>query len=260
MIKNFKDIDKTDTNIFGGKAVNLGILIQSGFLVPDGFCVSVDGGDFATELSQLKGKEFAIRSSATSEDSIGASFAGQYDTFLNIQRKDVLKYVKKCQKSLNTKRAQEYRKIKNITKAKMAVVVQEMIQSEVAGISFTVHPVTKDKNQMIIEACWGLGEAIVSGLITPDSYVINIGDWSIIDVSINVQKKMLIRDEKNGANKWVDVISQKQDKQILANKKIIELAKICKKIENHYQMPQDIEWALEKNKFYITQSRPITTL
>jgi pyruvate,water dikinase len=135
-----------------------------------------------------------------------------------------------------------------------------MIQSEVSGVCFTVHPVTKDKNQMVIEAGWGLGEAVVGGKITPDAYVIDKSDWSILDINISEQNMMLVRDLSKGGIKEVTVSKAKQEKQKLDNKRILELAKICQKIEDHYKSPQDIEWAMEKGKLYITQSRPITTL
>lgn len=133
-----------------------------------------------------------------------------------------------------------------------------MIQSEVSGICFTVHPVTKDKNQMVIEAGWGLGEAIVGGKITPDTYVIDKKSWTILDKNISGQEIMIVRND-NGT-KEAEVPKAKQAKQKLPDKQILKLAQICQKIEAHYKKPQDIEWALEKGKFYITQSRPITTL
>jgi pyruvate,water dikinase len=140
----------------------------------------------------------------------------------------------------------------------VAVVVQKMIQSEISGICFTVHPVTEDRNQMVIEAGYGLGEAIVGGKITPDTYVINKKTLSILDKNISEQSMMIIR---SGAGiKEAKVPQAQRSKQKLADKQILELAKVCKKIEEHYKFPQDIEWALEKGKFYITQSRPITTL
>ena len=140
----------------------------------------------------------------------------------------------------------------------VAVIIQEMIQSESSGVCFTVHPVTKDKNQMIIEAAWGLGEILVSGQITPDTYVIEKSNLEILDINLNLQEKMIIQAKKG--DKTVAVLKTKREKQKLSERQIRELAKLCIKIENHYKDPQDIEWALEKNKFYIVQSRPITAL
>ena len=127
-----------------------------------------------------------------------------------------------------------------------------------SGITFTVHPVTKDKNQVVIEAGFGLGEAIVGGMITPDTYVIHKDDFSILDINISEQSFAIVRSEKGNRNKKLNKATG--GKQKLTGRQIVELAKICKKIEEHYKHPQDIEWALEKGKFYITQSRPITTL
>jgi len=210
----------------------------------------------------LDAKYMAVRSSATAEDSKTASWAGELETYLFVTQKNLLEQVKTCWSSLFTPRAIFYRHEKNLlkTKVSVAVVIQKMIDSEVSGITFTVHPVTKDYNQMIIEAGYGLGEAIVSGSITPDSYIIDKKDELILDVSISKQEKMMVVKGTAGGLKTVAVPKAKQEKQKLAGPKIMELAKLCAKIEKHYKHPQDIEWALEKGKLYILQSRPITTL
>jgi len=210
---------------------------------------------------ELNSAFVAVRSSATAEDLDDASWAGELETYLNTDKKHLLENVKKCWSSLFTPRAIFYRKEKELSKKKVsvAVVVQEMIESEISGICFTVHPITKDKNQMIIEAGWGLGEAIVSGSITPDSYVVNKINMFISDINISKKDKKMVRCLKRGV-KWENVPKEKQEIQVLFGDKIIELAKICIAIEKHYKKPQDIEWAYKKGKFYITQSRPITTL
>ena len=203
----------------------------------------------------------AVRSSATAEDSSVASWAGELESYLDTTEKMLLENVKKCWSSLFTPRAIFYRHEKKLLKIKVsvAVVIQKMIESEISGITFTVHPVTEDKKQMIIEAGWGLGEAIVSGQITPDAYVLDKRDYSILDINISKQEIMIIR-KPGGGVKTVAVPKAKQEKQVLSGKQIIELAKICAGIEKHYKKPQDIEWAFAKGKFYILQSRPITTL
>ncbi len=210
----------------------------------------------------------AVRSSATAEDSEIASWAGELDTFLNITRENVVENVKKCWASLFTPRAIFYRHEKGLIDAQVsvAVVIQQMIQSEISGICFTVHPVTEDYDQMIIEAGLGLGEAIVSGQITPDSYVVSKSELSLLDVNVAHQKKMLVKDSTNvgdandtNVNVWVD-LKEEGKEQKLTGKQIIELAELCVKIEKHYGFPCDIEWAFAADKFYITQSRPITTL
>ena len=145
------------------------------------------------------------------------------------------------------------------TKISVAVVVQKMVQSEVSGIAFSVHPVTEDYNQMIIEAGFGLGEAIVSGQVTPDSYVIEKMPRRIIDKNITYQCRALWRG-KEGGNEWRDLSETEGSKPALSDAQALELAEIVLRIETHYGFPCDIEWAWEAGQFYITQSRPITTL
>ena len=213
-------------------------------------------------FQELGAKFVAVRSSATAEDSKTASWAGELETYLYVTEKNLVDTIRTCWSSLFTPRAIFYRHKKKLlkTKVSVAVVVQKMVHSEVSGIAFTVHPVTKDYNQMIIEAGYGLGEAIVSGSITPDSYIIDKKDELIMDVSIAKQEKMMLIKGASGGLKWSPVPKIKQEKQKLPSPKIMELAKLCAKIEKHYQHPQDIEWALEGGKLYILQSRPITTL
>jgi len=224
------------------------------------------------------GAEFvAVRSSATAEDSEVASWAGELESYLNTTRDNVCEKVKRCWSSLFTTRAIFYRFEKNLQDASVsvAVVVQKMVQSDISGIAFTVHPVTEDYDQMIIEAGYGLGEAIVSGQITPDSYVVGKKEMNIIEINIGAQTRKLIRktptsilplsgggqggDEEDVANEWIE-LGAEGEKQKLTGKEIIEMAKVCVQIEDHYGFPCDIEWAMENGRIFITQSRPITTL
>jgi len=234
--------------------------------------------EILSEFSKLKTKYVAVRSSATAEDSSIASWAGELDTYLNTNKKTLIANIKKCWASLFGTRALFYafekkmitpnyqKKIKDKTLKKLeefypvnvAVVIQKMVQSEVSGVCFTVHPVTKDRKQIVIEACYGLGEAIVGGRVSPDTYVIDKKEWKILDKNISEQKTMIVKGGKG--TKEVKVPPVKQRKQKLSDKQIITLAKICKRIEDHYKKPQDIEWAMEKEKLYILQSRAITTL
>jgi len=213
------------------------------------------------QFKNLNTKYVAIRSSATAEDGQEHAWAGQLDSFLNTTEKDLLEKVQHCWASLFTPRAIFYRFEKGLhtTQISVAVVVQKMVNSEISGIAFSVHPVTEDKNQLIIEAGLGLGEAIVSGQITPDSYVVKKEPRRIIDVNVNTQTKGLYR-VQNGGNEWRDISKEQGEKQVLSDSEILELSKIILRIENHYNFPVDIEWAYEDGKFYITQSRPITTL
>lgn len=212
-------------------------------------------------FKKLESKYVAVRSSATAEDSASAAWAGQLESYLNTTEENLLENVKKCWASLFTPRAIFYRFEKDLHKQKIsvAVVVQKMIESEKSGIAFSVHPVTQDRNQLIIEAGFGLGEAIVSGQITPDSYVVEKEPRRIIDKNIQAQTKGLYRAE-NGGNEWRDISKEQGEKQVLSDKEILGLSEIILRIEKHYNFPIDIEWVFAKNKFYIVQSRPITTL
>ncbi|PIT87676.1 MAG: hypothetical protein COU31_01860 [Candidatus Magasanikbacteria bacterium CG10_big_fil_rev_8_21_14_0_10_40_10] len=219
----------------------------------------------------------AVRSSATAEDSNVASWAGELETFLNTDRACLTDNIKKCWSSLFTPRAIFYRHEKKMmdSAVSVAVVVQAMIQSDVSGICFTVHPVTEDKNSLIIEAGLGLGEAIVGGQITPDSYVVDKTDMSVNDINVAIQSKKLIRRLVKSSrpaslspgfiippdpNQWVELSESQGGQQKMTGRQIIELAELCVKIEKRYGYPCDIEWAMANNKFYITQCRPITTL
>lgn len=212
------------------------------------------------EFDKLGAEHVAVRSSATCEDSKSDAWAGQLESYLYVTRKNLLENVQKCWASLFTPRAIFYRVERKLIKknVSVAVVVQKMVNSEVSGVCFTVHPVTRDRDQMIIEGGWGLGEAIVQGIITPDSYVVEKSTMKLVDINVNSQEKQIVRGKELTEEKPVP--AAKRDKQKLSEKQILELADICKKIENHYEFPCDIEWAIERGKFYITQSRPITTL
>ncbi len=282
----------------------------------------------------------AVRSSATAEDGATAAWAGQLDSFLNTTKDTLLQNIQKCWASLFTPRAifygfeKGYYTSPSVIPAKssragiqdseqsgsrisakpdsgmtnpisVAVVIQTMVQSEISGIAFSVHPVTEDRNQLIIEAGFGLGEAIVSGQITPDSYVVTKQPLEIIDKNIVPQDRMLVR-AQSGGNEWVSIPSVIPDNrgsasairdpelarldygsqagmtaQKLSDIQILELSKLIIKIENHYGFPCDIEWAFisspvipdatsqsagagdpesSHGQFFITQSRPITTL
>lgn len=221
--------------------------------------------DIALEIKkQFKklGSEYvAVRSSATAEDGTDHAWAGQLESYLNTTEADLLDKVKHCWASLFTPRAIFYRfeKMLHSTKISVAVVVQKMIESEVSGIAFSVHPVTEDHNQLIIEAGFGLGEAIVSGSVTPNSYVVEKIPRRIIDINVSTQERGLYR-VQSGGNEWKEITEPKASSQVLDEKRILDLSEIILNIENHYGFPCDIEWAYEAGKFYIVQSRPITTL
>lgn len=204
----------------------------------------------------------AVRSSATAEDLPTASFAGQQSTYLNVRgEKDVLQAVHQCWASLYTPRAIYYR-VKNDfehSKVFIAVVVQKMVDSKKSGIIFTMNPVTNNKDEIIIDAGFGLGDSIVSGAVSPNTYTVDKNYWSIIDKKIPGQKWMFIRDVSTGRTTKIILSEEKAKKQVLTDEEIITLSKLAKKIEDHYNFPQDIEFAIENNRLYIVQTRPITT-
>lgn len=216
--------------------------------------------EILSEFKTLDTEFVAVRSSATAEDGADHAWAGQLESYLNTTEKDILEKVQHCWASLFTPRAIFYRFEKGLhdTHISVAVVVQKMVNSEKSGIAFSVHPVTEDRNQLIIEAGLGLGEAIVSGSVTPDSYVVEKEPRNIIDININHQNRALYR-KPEGGNEWKD-LGDTGKEQVLNQEEILGLSEIILTIENHYGFPCDIEWAYENNKFYIVQSRPITTL
>ncbi|MBZ2164772.1 phosphoenolpyruvate synthase [Methanobacterium spitsbergense] len=204
----------------------------------------------------------AIRSSATAEDLPEASFAGQQDTYLNIRgSEDVVEYVQKCWASLFESRAIFYREENDFDHSKVyiAVVVQEMVNAEKAGVMFTVHPSTGEE-KILIEAAWGLGEGVVSGTVTPDTCWYDKEKNEILDYKISDKKVMFDRDPDTGYTVKVDVPEDLREKRVLSNDEITQLAQLGKRIQNHYNFPQDTEWAIEGGKIYMLQSRPVTTL
>lgn len=310
-VLHLDEIDKTSLPYVGGKGANLGEMIQAGFPVPDGFCVttaayrsfidrSEEMAEMFTQLDsldlsqldslQLLGKRirthllalempddirsavlqawkasgteafYAIRSSATAEDLPTASFAGQQDTYLNIKGEEsLLKAIQKCWASLFTDRAISYR-IKNgfdHRSVYLSVVVQQMVFPEVSGIMFTADPISGHRKTISIDASFGLGEALVSGLVSADLYQVRSGN--IVKKQI-AEKKIAIDPLPEGGTITRDVPADQQTKQALSDEKIRELAQLGKRIEQHYGAEQDIEWGLADGKFFILQSRPVTSL
>ncbi|MDD2655526.1 MAG: phosphoenolpyruvate synthase [Candidatus ainarchaeum sp.] len=215
------------------------------------------------KLCEMRGETVyvAVRSSATAEDLPTASFAGQQSTYLNVHGEDdVIKAVKDCWASLFTPRAIFYRvqnKFEHM-KVGLAAVVQEMVQSEKAGVMFTVDPISEDMEVIMIEAAYGLGEVVVSGSVTPDTYRVNKKSMKILTKDIAKQDWMLVKHGEK--NVKAEIKEDAQGKQKLTDEQIIGFAKLGKRIEEHYKFPQDIEWAVQKDELFIVQSRPITTL
>ncbi|MFV8518284.1 phosphoenolpyruvate synthase [Bacillus sp. SBS7] len=203
---------------------------------------------------------YAVRSSATAEDLPYASFAGQQDTYLNIIGEEaVLQHVRKCWASLFTERAVTYRMQNGFehNQVSICVVVQKMVFPEASGILFTADPVTSNRKVLSIDASFGLGEALVSGLVSADNYKVKEGE---ITETMIATKKIAIYAVKEGGTETKQIDPAQQKLQTLSEQQILQLASIGRQIEAYFGCPQDIEWCLAHNTFYIVQSRPITTL
>jgi pyruvate,water dikinase len=208
----------------------------------------------------------AVRSSATAEDLAEASFAGQQSTYLNVEGKaEVVQAVQKCWASLFEPQAIFYRARAGFDHSNvgMGVVVQRMVQAERSGVMFTINPVTNDDCSMVIEAVFGLGEAVVSGLVTPDMYVVDKASGAILDRQIVAQEKELVRRPKAISDEeqchWVRVAFERRFRPKLSDEEVGELAAIGGRIEQHFGCPQDIEWAWNDGTFWIVQARPVTS-
>ena len=314
LIVFFKEIDKGDIALVGGKGANLGEMANSGFPVPNGFALTVAAYDLflqennliaevskilkvlnrdnPAELEQaarkiqgliIRGKipqeiisqtdsayrrlsgafkkaQVAVRSSATAEDLPDASFAGQQATFLNIKGEaNLLIAVRECWASLFTARAIFYRVENKVAhdRVKISVIVQKMIQSEVSGVMFSIDPVTNEKDRIVIEAVWGLGEMIVQGSVIPDKYVVQKETFAILSKDVSDQSIQLIK--VGNETKEANVPKKLIDRQKISDEEIIKLAKMSDNLQKHYYFPQDSEWAKEKKELYLVQTRPVTT-
>jgi pyruvate,water dikinase len=291
---DLQKIDKTQVAVAGGKGANLGELCRvDGVQVPEGWCVTTEvfkdivgrneafvrlvaqldnGYDAAVcvEIRRLIAGmvvpleiapegAYAVRSSATAEDLPWASFAGQQDTYLNISgRESLLAHISKCWASLFTDRAVIYRIQQGIDhrQVSLAVVIQRMVFADVSGILFTADPVSGHRKVVSIDASFGLGEALVAGLVNADNYKVKDGEITGKMVSA---KKLGIYAGDHGV-KQRELTTEMQNKQALTDAQILQLAETGRKIEAHFGRPQDIEWCLAGEEFYIVQSRPITTL
>lgn len=269
-------IDCRDKALAGGKAVNLGILLRAEFNVPDGFCVTTDAyrywagtrseeipSDLIEEITRayraMGSPAVAVRSSATAEDMSEASMAGQYDTFLDIQDEDsLLNRVRCCWASLDSPRTRAYLKEHGIelSQVAMAVVVQRLVPSDVAGVLFSANPQTGSKNEMLVEASWGLGESVVSGLVQPDVLRIDKSTGRVIHARI-ADKQIMIPPGMHGE---VPVEEARRRIPCVKGGDVSALWKLGIQAANHFGKPQDIEWAIHDGNLFLLQSRPITTL
>lgn len=274
IIKFLENITNNDLKEVGGKAASLGELIQSGNAVPNGFVITTEaykrfynqkipteiGQEILQAFDKLGAKRVAVRSSAVAEDSPTFSWAGQLESYLNISREELLDYIIKCWASISSERALFYGVQQKIKKEEIGigVIVHEMVNPEISGVLFTVNPISKNYDEIMIESGFGLGEVLVQGLISPDSFVVDKKTFKIKTKKINYQKLKLSFLE--GKNKKIILSKAEGSKQTISDEQVKELAKLGTKIEKYYAQPQDIEWAIEKGSIYILQSRPITTL
>src|SRR5437867_3060953 len=215
-----------------------------------------------TGTTQVK---VAVRSSATSEDLPDASFAGQQDTFLNVKGEEQLvHYVQKCWSSLYTPRAIFYREEKGFPHEKVliSVGVQKMVDSEVSGVIFTLDPVNGDPSKIIIESTWGLGEALVAGVVRPDRFIVDKGTLQIVHKEIVPKMVEHVPNHETGLTMEREVPAERRNAASLGDEQVVELARLARDIEDHYQTPQDVEFAVERSKsgqkVYVVQTRPET--
>ena len=215
---------------------------------------NLDGGEFEEAF-------VAVRSSATAEDLPDASFAGQQETFLNVTRDDLVERVKECWASLFTQRAIYYREQQGFEHraVDIAVVVQRMVDAEKSGVMFTSHPST-GAPELIVEAAWGLGEAVVSGEVSPDNYRIDRETGDVDEATIADKKTMCVKDPETGETAMKPVPDEKREARVLDDEEIDSLVAIGEQVEEHYGEPQDVEWAIIDGEVFMLQSRPITTI
>lgn len=202
----------------------------------------------------------AVRTSATAEDMPKTSFAGMGDTILNVKGEaNLMEAIKKCWASLYTARSIFYRVENKIPheKVKISVIVQKMVQSQVSGVIFSIDPVNNDKDKIIIESVWGLGEMIVQGSVTPDRYIVQKETFKILSKEISDQSIQLVKEGTE--TKEMKVRQKLIGRQKITDAEIVKLAKYSDRLQKHYYFPQDTEWAKEKNNLYIVQTRPVTT-
>ncbi len=288
-VTELRMVGRDDLALAGGKGANLGELLRTGFPVPDGFVITTDayaavaeglGADTGTRAAlesasipdelraaiveayrRLGGGPVAVRSSATAEDLPGAAFAGQQDTFLGVLGESaLLDAVRRCWGSLWTERAVAYRAKLGIPpdEVRIAVVVQRMVEAEFAGVLFTANPVSGDRGQVVIEASAGLGEAVVSGLVTPDHYVLD-ARGSLREFSPGRREVVLRSATGGGVSRATDDRdspgAQRLDDAVLA-----ELARLGTEVAAHFGRPQDIEWASADGRVRLLQARPMTAV
>jgi pyruvate,water dikinase len=295
-VLRFEEVGEGDTHLVGGKGLRLAEMAQAGLPVLPGFCVTtaayrafltyngleaiVSAGDETAVRDHIASADLppdvasaihgahetlkdpvAVRSSATAEDSQDASFAGQYDTYLNVVGSEaVLEKVRACWAGLWSERALAYMREQGLDpfQADMGVVVQRQGRAQTAGVLFTLNPLTGREEEMVVEAAWGLGEAVVSGRVTPDHYVVNALDRQVLTRDIANQSVMLVADDDAGVREE-PLPSDQRDRPVLSDEQLLELTELGYHVQDLYGYPQDIEWALVDGGFVLLQTRPLTS-
>ncbi len=227
-----------DIKLFGGKAASLAKLMRGGFNVPSGFVIGTNAkmspaleSEIMKWVEALGLERVAVRSSAVAEDGQKSSWAGQFESFLNINKNELIVKIKECISSANSARALAYSKDMDTLPGKVAVIVQKMVRPDFAGVAFSANPINNSKDEIVIEATKGLGDKLVSGDITPDTYVVKLTN-----------------------------ITRSSPDPLLTDKQIGDLSGLVRDIEAFFGFPVDVEWAYAGGKFYVLQSRPITTI
>lgn len=274
-----------DGTVVGGKAANLSQL-AAGYRVPPGFCLAAPVFDrarandsepsalppavrdeLAVAYGELAGRcgvsalGVAVRSSAADEDGAGASFAGQHESYLNVVGPDaVAGAVRRCWESAYTSRAVEYRRRQDLVleSVRLAVLVQQLVAADVSAVVFSANPVSGSRQEVVIEACWGLGESIVGGTVTPDTYVVRKEDLTVVSQTISEKTRMTV--PVRGGTREVETPMFLRTRPALDEEQAVEMARLAMDLEREMGCPVDVECAYEDGLLYLLQCRPVTAL
>jgi len=266
-----------DVALVGGKAANLSRLARLYHRVPDGFCLPVTMLDQAHPLDlrddivraisdlmachHLPDLSVAVRSSAVDEDGAGASFAGQYETYLNIAGAEaIIQAVTRCWESAQSERALEYHRRQGspIERVGLAVFVQQLVRSDVSAVVFSANPVTGNRDEVVINASWGLGESLVGGTVTPDTFIVRKPDLAVINRKIADKQRMTV--SVPGGTREVEVPRFLRNEASLSEEQVLEIAQLALSLEETMGYPVDVECSYAGGQLYLLQCRPITAL
>jgi len=266
-----------DVALVGGKAANLSRLARASHRVPDGFCIPVTvmnevhphdlRGDISAAAAGLMACHsltelvVAVRSSAVDEDGADASFAGQHETYLNIAGEEaIMEAIVRCWESARSERALAYRRRQGLSlkQPQLAVLVQQLVAADTSAVAFSANPVSGSRDEIMINASWGLGESIVGGTVTPDTFIVRKADREISDRVVADKQHMTV--SVPGGTAEVDVPRFLRSQSSLDDEQVVEIANLASTLEATMGYPVDIECAYAKGKLYLLQCRPITTL